>query len=110
MTRLTSLAALRLTKKILTRSLVNSVNVSLPKSLGGLSSTSLYLDTTGSFCPQRLETMGTHLVKHVESIFTKEKKQCTLNIEEVMGGVEVRRIKGEEEVSEFWGFKRIVGC
>lgn len=42
------------------------VNASLPQHVGGVSGSAVYIDTEGSFTPERCESMAIALVKHVQ--------------------------------------------
>ncbi|CAB9525025.1 and recombination protein RadA [Seminavis robusta] len=53
-----------------------SVDARLPIQYGGVEGTAVYIDTEGSFSPERCYTMASALVDHVKKSAEKRKTQC----------------------------------
>ena len=62
-----------------------AVNVQLPRSMGGLDGRALYLDTEGSFTPERVQAMA-------EAALEEAPQSSGLTTESLLGGVSYQRI------------------
>lgn len=51
-----------------------SVNVTLPTATGGVQGQAVYIDTEGSFSPERCYTMAVALIHHVQSVVRKRNR------------------------------------
>lgn len=56
-----------------------AVNVALPACYGGVQGQTIYIDTEGSFSPERCYSMATALIHHVDAIIQKNNRKQTNN-------------------------------
>jgi len=81
-----------------------AVNASLPRQFGGLEGQCIYIDTEGSFSPQRCYDMAQSLVQHVQGTIRRRKRQTGavvpslpswFNAETILEGIHVYRVHDE---------------
>jgi RAD51-like protein 2 len=55
-----------------------AVNASLPVAVSGVAGSTIYVDTEGSFSPERCHCMATHLINHIQAGLQRRQKQQTM--------------------------------
>lgn len=72
------------------------INASLPEQFGGVCGQSVYIDTEGSFCPERCQSMANALVKHVQtSARTRGVVPNWFEPDSILDGIHVFRVYDE---------------
>jgi RAD51-like protein 2 len=78
-----------------------AVNASLPIWAGGVCGETVYIDTEGSFCPERCDLLATALIHHVQAGLKKRKRGVTFNrtVPDILQGIHVIRVHDQAELA-----------
>merc|ERR1740124_909097 len=71
------------------------VNTNLPQEFGGVCGQSIYIDTEGSFSPERCYSMAHALVQHVDRSSKNKKLPEWFEADSILDGIQVFRVYDE---------------
>mmetsp|Transcript_11824 Transcript_11824/g.17349 ORF Transcript_11824/g.17349 Transcript_11824/m.17349 type:complete len:352 (+) Transcript_11824:187-1242(+) len=71
------------------------VNSSIPEMVGGVCGQAIYIDTEGSFSPERCRSMAQALVKHVQKSSKNKKLPDWFEFDAILNGIHVFRVYDE---------------